>query len=205
MRFNLAISGMILAGAAFAVPCQEAFELNKENILAETASAVGEWVFSVGRARQTLRVGDEIGFSKAATLAFANIDLLNFKKAEWPALASEDEKNAAWVIYRSRHPFGLTIEGGHRVHACKTGNGKYLVVMAFPRASVFADTPLREDLCMALSQYRDELKKMEGEVAKIVAERSSTNRVETQTSSIGHGESDDGLRKDECLNVDLVF
>ena len=129
MRFNLTIFGMILAGVAFATPVQETFELNKEKILAGTTSIIDDFVFSVGRVRQTLRAGDEIGFSKAALLAYSNLDLLNFKSAQWPASVSAEERKAAWMIYRSKHPLGFTIEGGQRVCSSKKDKDKYLVVM----------------------------------------------------------------------------
>ena len=89
-RFDLMVFAMILAGIAFAVPVQETFESNREKILAESTSVIGDLVFSVGRAKQTLRAGDEVGFSKAATLAFANLDLLNFKNVQWPASVGAD-------------------------------------------------------------------------------------------------------------------
>ena len=62
MRFDLVVLGVILAGTAFAVPVQETFASNKEKILVESTSIIGDWVFSVGRTQQTLRAGDEIGF-----------------------------------------------------------------------------------------------------------------------------------------------
>lgn len=206
MRFNLVIFGMILAGAASAVPVQETFESNKERVLAEATSIIGDWVFSVGRAKQTLRVDDEIGFSKAATLAYANLDLLNFKTAQWPASVSDDEKKAAWMIYRSNHPFGLTIEGGQRVCSNKTDNDKYLVVMAFPRTRVFMGTPQREDLEAAISQYREELKRMAEEVERGAAERCATNRLDGQNDQIG-SRSDDNVRvrKYENFDADLML
>ena len=171
MRFNLTIFGMILAGVAFAAPVQETFESNREKILAEATSIIGDFVFSVGRAKQAVRAGDEIGFSKAALLAYSNLDILNFKSAQWPASVSAEERKAAWMIYRSMHPFGLTIEGGQRVCSSKTDNDKYLVVMAFPRAKVFMDTPRREDLDAAILQYREEMKRIAEEAEKIAAER----------------------------------
>ena len=206
MRFNLAFFGMILAGGAFAAPVQESFESNKERILAEATSVIGDSVFSVGRAKQTLRAGDEIGFTKAATFAFANLDFLNFQNVEWPDSVSADEKKAAWMIYRSKHPFGLTIEGGQRVYSNKTDNDKYLVVMAFPREKVFMDTPRREDIEVAISQYRDELKRMAEEANRIVAERSATNGLNVQKAQIdGRLDDNDKVKKYENFDADLIL
>ena len=206
MRFNLAFFGMILAGVAFAAPVQESFESNKERILAEATSVIGDSVFSVGRAKQTLRAGDEIGFTKAATLAFANLDLLNFQNVQWPASVSADEKKAAWMIYRSKHPFDLTIEGGQRVYSSKTDNDKYLVVMSFPREKVFMDTPHREDIDEAISQYREELKRIAEEAERIAAERSATNKLDIQNAQIEGRLNDDGrVKKHENFDVDIML
>lgn len=206
MRFNLAACAMILAGTAFAVPVQETFELNKEKILAEATSVIGDFVFSVGRAKQTLRVGDEIGFSKAATLAYGNLDLLNFKRARWSASVSAEEKKAAWMIYRSKHPFSLTIEGGQRVYSNKTDDDKYLVVMSFPREKVFMDTPRAEDLDVAVSQYREELKRMAEEVKRIAVERSATNRLDAQNAQIESQSNGSGrVMKQENFDADLML
>ena len=206
MRFNLAIFGMILAGTALAVPVQETFESNREKILAGAMSVIGDCVFSVGRTKQTLRAGDEVGFSKAATLAYANLDLLNFKSAPWPASVGADERKAAWLIYRGRHPFRLTIEGGQRVCSRKTGKDRYLVVMAFPRAGVFADAPQREDLDAAISQYREELKRIAEEMEKIAAERCTTNRLDVQKTQIeGVKKDSGGVKKHESFEVDLML
>lgn len=206
MRFNLAIFGMILAGTALAVPVQETFESNREKILAGAMSVIGDWVFSVGRTKQTLRAGDEVGFSKAAMLAYANLDLLNFKSAPWPASVGADERKAAWLIYRGRHPFRLTIEGGQRVCSRKTGKDRYLVVMAFPRAGVFADAPQREDLDAAVAQCREELKKLAEEMEKLAAEQSATNRLDVQNAQIESREDvDDGVKKRECFDANLML
>ena len=206
MRFDLMFFGMILAGATFAAPVQETFELNKEKILAEASSVIGDFVFSVGRAKQTLRAGDEIGFTKAATLAFANLDLLNFQNVQWPASVSIDEKKAAWMIYRSKHPFDLTIEGGQRVYSSKTDSDKYLVVMSFPREKVFMDAPCREDLDAAISQYRKELKRMAKEAEGIAAERSATNRCGAQNAEIeGRLDDNDRVKKQENFDEDLML
>ena len=205
MRFNLAVCAMILTGAAFAAPVQETFESNKEKILAEATSVIGDLVFSVGRAKQTLRAGDEIGFTKAATLAFANLDLLNFKNVQWPASVCADEKNAAWMIYRSKHPFGLTIEGGQRVYSSKTGNDKYLVVMSFPCEKVFMDAPRREDIDAAISQYREELKRLTEEAERI-AERRATNRLDVQNAQIEGRVDDNGtVKRHENFDADLML
>ena len=206
MRFDLVVLGVILAGAAFAVPVQEIFASNKEKILVESTSIIGDWVFSVGRNRQTLRAGDEIGFSKAALLAYSNLDLINFKSAQWPASVSAEERKAAWMIYRSKHPLGFTIEGGQRVCSSKTDKDKYLVVMAFPRAKVFMDTPRQEDLDSAISQYREELRRIEEEAEKIAVERGATNRLDVQNTQIESREDvDDGVKKHECFDADLML
>lgn len=206
MRFDLVVLGVILAGTAFAVPVQETFASNKEKILVESTSIIGDWVFSVGRTQQTLRAGDEIGFSKAAVLAYSNLDILNFKSAQWPASVSVEERKAAWMIYRSKYPFGLTIEGGQRIYSSKTDKDKYLVVMAFPRAKVFMDTPRHEDLDAAIAQYREELKRIAEEVEKIAAERSATNRLDVQNTQIESREDvDDGVKKHECFDADLML
>lgn len=205
-RFDLMVFAMILAGIAFAVPVQETFESNREKILAESTSVIGDWVFSVGRAKQTLRAGDEVGFSKAATLAYANLDLINFKSAQWPALVGPEEKNAAWMIYRSRHPFSLTIDGGQRVCSCKTGKAQYLVVMAFPRARVFTDVPQREELEVAISLYREEMKKVAEEMARIAAERNVTNRLDACDAPIESRKDDaGGVRKRESFDANLML
>ena len=205
-RFDLMVFAMILAGIAFAAPVQETFESNREKILAESTSVIGDWVFSVGRAKQTLRAGDEVGFSKAATLAFANLDRLNFKNVQWPASVETDEKKVVWIIYRSEHPFGLTIEGGQRVYSNKTDNDKYLVVMAFPRAKVFMDTPRREDIEAAISQYRDELKRMAEEANRIVAARSATNGLDVEKAQIDGRLDDNGkVKKYENFDADLIL
>ena len=206
MRFDLVVFGVILAGAAFAVPVQETFASNKEKILVESTSIIGDWVFSVGRTKHTLRAGDEIGFSKAALLAYSNLDLLNFKSVQWPASVSAEERKAVWMIYRSKHPFGLTIEGGQRVCSIKTDKDKYLVIMAFPRAKVFMDSPQRENLEAAISQYREELKRMEEEAEKIAAERSATNRLDVQKAQIeSRGDVDGGVKKHECFDANLML
>lgn len=206
MRFDLVVLGVILAGTAFAVPVQETFASNKEKILVESTSIIDDWVFSVGRTKQTLRAGDEIGFSKAAVLAYSNLDLLNFMSAQWPFSVNAEERKAAWMIYRSKHPFSLTIDGGQRVYSSKTDKDKYLVVMAFPSARVFMNPPRREDLDAAISQYRDELKRMTEEAAKIVAERSGTNRLDVQNAQIESREDvDDGVKKRECFDANLMF
>ena len=205
-RFDLMVFAMILAGIDFAVPVQETFESNREQILAESTSVIGDLVFSVGRAKQTLRAGDEVGFSKAATLAFANLDFLNFKNVQWPASVEADEKKAVWIIYRSEHPFGLTIEGGQRVYSNKTDNDKYLVVMAFPREKVFMDTSRREDIEAAISQYRDELKRMAEEANRIIAERSATNGLDVQKAQIDDQLDDNGkVKKYENFDADLIL
>ena len=206
MRFDLVVLGVILAGTAFAVPVQETFASNKEKILVESTSTIGDWVFSVGRTQQTLRAGDEIGFSKAAVLAYSYLDILNFKSAQWPASVSVEERKAAWMIYRSKYPFGLTIEGGQRIYSSKTDKDKYLVVMAFPRAKVFMDTPRQEDLDSAISQYREELRRIEEEAEKIAAERGATNRLDVQNTQIESREDvDDGVKKHECFDADLML
>lgn len=203
MRFDIMFLGMILAGVAFAAPVQETFESNKEKILAGATSVVGDFVFSVGRVKQTLRASDEVGFSKAATLAFANLDLLNFENVQWPASVGADEKKAVWMIYRSKHPFGLTIEGGQRVYSSRTDNDKYLVVMSFPREKVFVDTPRSEDLDAAISQYREELKRIVEEVERIAAERSATNSLDVLDVQIeGRDVDSGGAKKHENIGVD---
>lgn len=206
MLFNPVVLCVILAGAAFAVPVQETFESNRESILAATTSSVGDWVFAVGRAKQTLRAGDEVGFSKAAALAYANLDLLNFKNAQWPASADADERKAVWTIYRGRHPFTLTVEGGQRVWSSKTDSDKYLVVLAFPRARVFMDAPRREDLEAALARYREELKRMTETMAAFSAAQSATNRLDVRKSQVESREGDGaGVVKSESFDAGLML
>ena len=206
MLFNPVVLCVILAGAAFAAPVQETFESNRESILAATTSSVGDWVFAVGRAKQTLRASDEVGFSKAAALAYANLDLLNFKNAQWPASADADERKAAWTIYRGRHPFTLTVEGGQRVWSSKTDSDKYLVVLAFPRARVFMDAPRREDLEAALAQYREELKRMTEKIAGVSAASSATNRLDVRKTQVeSRKDASVGVVKSESFDAGLML
>ena len=78
--------------------------------------------------------------------------------------------------------------------------------MAFPREKVFMDTARREDIEVAISQYRDELKRMAEEANRIFAERSATNGLDVQKAQIDGRLDDNGkVKKYENFDADLIL
>ena len=154
MRFNFIVACIFLAGVAQATPAQDVFAGNMADILSRPVTVIDGYVFAVGRAKSSARAGDEIGYSKAALLAYSNLDYLNFQKAEWPEDATKDEQTAAWKLYRQENPFSLTIEGGQRIYWDKPQQENFLMVMVFPKDSVLL-TPVHMSV---LKQYIDSIR-----------------------------------------------
>lgn len=136
MRFNLIAACLFLAGVAQATPVQDIFANNKAVILSKPVTIIDDYVFSVGRAKSSPKAGDEVGYSKAALIAYSNLDRLNFDQAEWPNDTTNDERSMAWRLYREANPFTLTIEGGQRIYRDCLQNEFFLIVMAFPKGYV---------------------------------------------------------------------
>ena len=68
------------------------------------------------------------------------------------------------------------------------------------------DTPRREDIEAAISQYRDELKRMAEEANRIIAERSATNGLDVLKAQIDDQLDDNGkVKKYENFDADLIL
>lgn len=166
MRFELVIGYVCLMGAALAAPIGETFQDNRDAILSKATTIVGETVFSVGRARSSRKVGDDIGFSKAALFAYGNLDRLNFERADWPESVKPEERGAVWKAYRAANPFALTVGGGQRIYQEKPQAEHFLLVMAFPRNRVVLPRVTQSELLPFVNAYRQGRKALERELSR---------------------------------------
>lgn len=164
MRFDLVIGYVFSMGVAMAAPIGEAFQANRDAILSKATTIFGETVFSVGRARSSRKMGDDIGFSKAALFAYGNLDRLNFERADWPESVKPEERGAVWKAYRAANPFALTVEGGQRIYQEMPQAEHFLLVMAFPRDHVILPRVTKSELLPYVNAYRQAQKKFENEL-----------------------------------------
>jgi len=175
MRFNHIACLILLTGVSQATPVQEIFIANRADILSRSTTVVGDYVFTVGKAKSSAKAGDQIGYSKASLIAYDNLDRLNYDRAGWGSDVTKDERAAVWKSYRSTRPFTLTIEGGQRVHQEKPQNENFLVVMVFPQERVLLPPVSDSELKPFVDRFRSEKKALEAAVEQELAKHNVTN------------------------------
>lgn len=163
MFFKSILATVLLAGVVHATPAQELYQTNKTQILSQKASIVDGYIFLVGRANSSKKAGTEVGFNKAASFAFDNLDWLNFKQADWPAEIPQDERATVWTIYRMENPFKATVAEAERVAEVKRGSTQFTTVIAIPQHKANLPKVTRQELLQAAQQYKNAVAAIEAE------------------------------------------
>ena len=146
---------MFCVEVACSASAQELFLANQELVLSQKATLVENRLFAVGRVKSNSRLGDSIGFDKAALRAYQNVDWFLFKSAPWPSLVKEDECAILWEMYRLAAPFKAKVEGATRLLESREANDKFTVVLAIPIEEVKKlQRVSEEELLILLQHYR---------------------------------------------------
>ena len=146
---------MFCVEVACSASAQELFLANQELVLSQKATLVENRLFAVGRVKSNSRLGNSIGFDKAALRAYQNVDWFLFKSAPWPSLAKVDERAILWEMYRMTSPFNVQLEGVERVVESHEAKDKFTVVLAIPIEEVKKlQRVSEEELLILLQHYR---------------------------------------------------
>ena len=136
----------------FAGTASEVFARHREAILATRHLVAEEIVFCVGRAKSDDALGSSVGFGKAKSLAWGQVDHWLFDTADWPEGATSDERSAAWAQLPPRD-----VSGGEAVFENHPEPGRWLVVLAVPETAAAAARPTPSVLKIALAEARKRL------------------------------------------------
>lgn len=213
MRFDVVFLATLFALSASADRAHELFAEKSEDILSRPVSVIGDVAYTVGRASSPRNRGDAIGYTKAEEQAKWNLGEKFRATAHWSADILEEEKDAAWLEYRSEHPERFSVFGMQRIYSKKTPPDGYVVVMAFPAEQVNVPAPTDQELQIALSKVREmrrlaALKKAQEEAAKkkVGELDNAVNKKNDAAGQTLHKAEDTGaVKKHESLDEDLML
>ena len=212
MRFNVAFLATLIALSASADRAHEVFAEKSEDILSRPVSVVGDVAYTVGRANSPRNRGDAVGYTKAEEQSKWNLGEKFRATAPWPTDILEEEKDAAWLEYRSEHPERFSVFGMQRIYSKKTPPDGYVVVMALPAEQVNISAPTAQDLQTALSKVRERrrlaaLKKAQEDAArqKAVEHNADSKKNATTGRTLQNAEDAGTVKKHENLDEDLML
>lgn len=212
MRFKSAAFISLIALSASADKAHDSFIANKERILNQAISVCDDVAYSVGRAKSPQGRGDSVGYAKAEDRALWNLGEKFRATASWPTDILEEEKDAAWIEYRSKHPERFSVFGMQRIYSKKNPPDCYVVVMAFPAEQVNVPAPTDQELQIALSKVRERrrlaaLKKAQEETAKQKTgdENKAAKNNDAAGQTLQKAEDAGAVKKHENLDEDLML
>lgn len=212
MRFNVAFLATLIALSASADRAHEVFAEKSEDILSRPVSVIGDVAYTVGRANSPRNRGDAVGYTKAEEQAKWNLGEKFRETAPWPTDILEEEKDAAWIEYRSEHPERFSVFGMQRIYSKKNPPDCYVVVMAFPAEQVNVPAPTDQELQIALSKVRERrrlaaLKKAQEEAAKQKTgdENKAAKNNDAAGQTLQKAEDAGAVKKHENLDEDLML
>ena len=212
MRFNVAFLATLIALSASADRAHEVFAEKSEEILSRPVSVIGDVAYTVGRANSPRNRGDAVGYTKAEEQAKWNLGEKFRVTAPWPTDILEEEKDAAWLEYRSEHPERFSVFGMQRIYSKKNPPDGYVVVMALPADQVNVPAPTGQELKTALLNVRERrriaaLKKAQGEAAKQKTgeQDNAAKNNDAAVQTLKKAEDAGAVKKHENLDEDLML
>lgn len=201
MRFDVAILAILGALSVLADKAHDVFDEKSEEILSRPFSVIGDVAYAVGWANSPRNRGDAVGYAKAEEHAKWNLVEQFRTSAPWPADILDEEKNAAWLEYRSEHPLSFSVFGMQRIYSKKSPPDGYVVVMSFPAEQVNIPAPTSQDLQAALSKVRESRRL----VAMKNAQEDAAKRNDAAVNASQEVEDIGAVKKRENLDEDLML
>lgn len=142
--------------SASADKIHDLFSANRDIIIEQGIIEKEGYLFVFGESGCSQTGGTASGYSKAALNAMSRVFDRNMRSAEWPADATEAEKNEAWANLRMGKCEQLELAGMQRIWTEKTSNGICRVVLAVESKRLDAlPQPSKEELATAIMRLRE--------------------------------------------------
>ena len=169
MRFNHLLACGLIGVTQFVMAdkAHEVFAQRQEAILSEPVTVSEGIVFLVGEAISPARRGDAVGWGLAEANAKWALGERHREASVWATDVTEDEKDAAWIVYRSAHPERFSITGLQRIWSEKPSEDAYCLVLAVPESCVDMTPPKASELADCVKKVRERRKKA-SEIAEVV-------------------------------------
>ena len=215
MRSEIVLGMFLVALSAFADKVHDVFNAHRDEILSAGATTLDGNVYLTGRSNSPRNRGDAVGWTKAEENAKWNLGDRHRASAEWPADATEGEKEAAWLEYRAAHPNRFHVVGLKRIWTQKTPPDGYTVVMSVPAEFVNLAPPTAQELAMAVWRVREK-KRLAEEAARRAAEEAARKAAAEEAARKAEAEAaerragarkvlDGGTIRQQQVDEDMVL
>lgn len=170
-HFNLgALFAVVFALSVRADNAKDYFEINKDVILNQVVTESDSNIFVIGKTKGSKIFSTSSNYSKAEEFAKWNLGDRYKSTVSWPQDVTEEEKQLAWLEYRTQKKANFHFSGMYRIYADKMTNGEYRVVMCFPRNQVWITPPTELDIKLAITKVRKRIREKEKQAVMLLEE-----------------------------------